>query len=76
MVMSLNNLREMVKKRQAWCAAVHGVSELDTTENNKFPCREWNQTDCYQIATRYGAFFLLFLLGTLHAKIFAFGGPE
>ena len=35
MVMSLNNLRETVKKRQAWCAVVHGVSELDTTEQLK-----------------------------------------
>ena len=79
MDMSLNNLWEMVKKRQAWCAAVRGVSELDVTEqlsNNKFPCKEWHQPDCYQIATRSGAFFLLFLLGTLHAQIFMFGGPE
>ena len=32
MDMNLSKLREMVKTRQAWCAAVHGVSkELDTT---------------------------------------------
>ena len=34
---SLSKLREIVKDRQAWCAAVHGVSEKVVTEwlNNK-----------------------------------------
>ena len=35
---SLSKLREIVKNRESWCTAVHGVTELDTTyqlSNNK-----------------------------------------
>ena len=61
MDMSLSKLQEIVKDRKAWCAAVHGARESDTTErlNNHHPVDvgdpqlDWSRLRAFGLVTSF-----------------------
>ena len=52
MEVSLSKLQEIVKDRKAWCVAVHGVTELEVTQqlNN---IRRWSDKSATSVCNNY-----------------------
>ena len=53
MDMSLSKLREIMKGREAWSTAIHGVAELDMTEQLNWTAKRSNQSILKEIKPEY-----------------------
>ena len=53
MDVNLSELRELVMGREAWSTAIHGVAELDMTEQLNWTAKRSNQSILKEIKPEY-----------------------